>query len=79
MASANTLCKKLLNVKTPVVESHDFYTDASGVQHLHIRARRTNGISAATLTVGGNVPKTEPPWPIMCGADLTLAASWWRL
>ncbi len=27
MASANTLCKKLLNVKNTVVESHDFYSD----------------------------------------------------
>ena len=29
MASANTLCKKLLNVKNVVVESHDFYTEPS--------------------------------------------------
>lgn len=39
MASANTLCKKLLNVKNIVVESQDFYTDMSGVQHLRINAR----------------------------------------
>jgi len=39
MASANTLCKKLLNVKTAVVEGNDFYTDADGVQHLRIKAR----------------------------------------
>ena len=31
MASADTLCKKLLNVKHTVVESHDFYTGAEGV------------------------------------------------
>ena len=37
MASANTLCKKLLNVKN--VESHDFYTDIAGAQHLRIQAR----------------------------------------
>ena len=31
MASADTLCKKLLNVKNTVVESHDFYPDKDGV------------------------------------------------
>ena len=27
MASADTLCKKILNVKNTVVESHEFYID----------------------------------------------------
>ena len=39
MASADTLCKKLLNVKNTVVESHNFYNDADGVTHLRIKAR----------------------------------------
>jgi transposase len=39
MASTDTLCKKLLNVKNTVVESHDFYTDKDGVAHLRIKAR----------------------------------------
>lgn len=39
MASANTLCKKLLNVKTAVVTGHDFYTDQDGVNHIRIKAR----------------------------------------
>ena len=39
MASADTLCKKLLNVKNTVVESHDFYSDKDGVVHLRIKAR----------------------------------------
>jgi hypothetical protein len=39
MASADALCKKLLNVKNTVVESHDFYTDKNGVVHLRIKAR----------------------------------------
>jgi transposase len=39
MASANTLCKKLLNVKESVVLGHDFYTDQNGVKHLRIKAR----------------------------------------
>jgi len=39
MASANTLCKKLLNVNGVVVTDHDFYTDSLGVQHLNIKAR----------------------------------------
>ena len=39
MASTNTLCKKLLNVKTAVVTGNDFYTDADGVNHIRIKAR----------------------------------------
>ena len=39
MVSANTLCKKLLNVKTAVVESADFYSDQDGVNHIRIHAR----------------------------------------
>ncbi len=39
MASANTLCKKLLNVKDAVVIGHDFYSDNDGVKHLRIYAR----------------------------------------
>ena len=38
MASADTLCRKLLNVKNTVVESHSFYNDADGVIHLRIKA-----------------------------------------
>lgn len=39
MASANTLCEKLLNVKTAVVTGNDFYTDDDGVNHIRIHAR----------------------------------------
>ncbi len=39
MASVNTLCKKLLNVKKAVVTGQDFYTDAVGVDHIRIHAR----------------------------------------
>ncbi len=39
MASTDTLCKKILNVKNTVVESHEFYIDADGVNHLRIKAR----------------------------------------
>jgi transposase len=39
MASANTLCKKLLNVNGVVVTGHDIYTDSNGVQHIKIKAR----------------------------------------
>lgn len=39
MASANTLCKKLLNVNKAVVTGQDFYTDADGVNHIKIYAR----------------------------------------
>ena len=39
MASANTLCKQLLGVKSAVVTGHDFYQDSDGVNHLRIHAR----------------------------------------
>ena len=39
MASANTLCKQLLGVKSAVVTRHDFYQDSDGVNHLRIHAR----------------------------------------
>ncbi len=39
MASANTLCKKLINVKDSVIEGYDFFTDSDGVQHLRIQVR----------------------------------------
>ena len=46
MASANTICKKLLGVKSAVVTGQDFYIDQDGVTHLRIHARpnrRTTG------------------------------------
>lgn len=39
MVSTNTLCQKLLNVKSAVVEGADFYSDQGGVTHLRIKAR----------------------------------------
>ena len=39
MASADTLCKKLLNVKNIVVETQYFFVDQDGVTHLRICAR----------------------------------------
>ena len=39
MVSTNTLCKKLLNVKSAVVEGCDFYSDQDGVNHIRIHAR----------------------------------------
>ena len=39
MVSANTLCKKLLNVNHAVVEDANFYLDWDGVTHLRIHAR----------------------------------------
>ena len=39
MVSTNTLCKKLLNVKTAVIEGADFHADGDGVNHILIHAR----------------------------------------
>ena len=39
MVSTNTLCKKLLNVKSAVIEGANFYTDEDGVNHILIHAR----------------------------------------
>ena len=39
MTSANTVLKKLMNVKGTVVIAHNFYVDDDGVQHIRIKAR----------------------------------------
>ena len=39
MVSTNTLCKKLLNVMSAVIEGANFYTDEDGVNHIRIHAR----------------------------------------
>ena len=39
MVYANTLCKKLLNVKSAVIEGCDAYVDKDGVNHIRIHAR----------------------------------------
>ncbi len=39
MASANSICKRILNVKGVVVESTQFYTDSDQITHLMISAR----------------------------------------
>ncbi len=39
MVSANTLCKKILNVKHTVIEDAHFYTDTDGISHIKIQAR----------------------------------------
>jgi len=57
MASANTLCKKLLHVKNTVVESHDFFTDADGVQHLRIVARPNRWNQCRCPLCGRKCPK----------------------
>ena len=57
MASANTLCKKLLNVKGIVVEECDFYEDVAGVQHLDIQARPTRYAECRCPECGRKRPK----------------------
>ena len=57
MASANTLCKKLQNVKNAVVESHDFYTDKAGEQHLRIKARPNKWHQCRCPYCGRKCPK----------------------
>lgn len=38
MVSTNTLCKKLLNVKSAVIEGANFYVDEDGVNNILIHA-----------------------------------------
>ena len=44
MVSANTLCKKLLNVNHAVVEDANFYLDRDGVTTSESMRGRINGI-----------------------------------
>ena len=39
MASVNTLCKSVLNVKNTVIENFNLYADSDGVKHIRIKAR----------------------------------------
>ena len=39
MASVNTLCKIVLNVKNTVIENCNLYSDEDGVKHIRIKAR----------------------------------------
>ena len=39
MASVNTLCKSVLNVKNTVIENFNLYSDEDGVKHIRIKAR----------------------------------------
>ena len=39
MASVNTLCKSVLNVKNTVIENCNLYSDENGVKHICIKAR----------------------------------------
>ncbi len=59
MASANTLCKNLLNVKDSVVESHDFYTDKDNVKHLRIHARPRRGKENCCPFCGKTSPRYD--------------------
>lgn len=59
MASANTLCKNLLNVKGSVVESHDFYTGEDNVKHLRIRVRPRRGTENNCPICGKKSPRYD--------------------
>ena len=39
MASVNTLCKSVLNVKNTVIENFNLYSDEDGAKHIRIKAR----------------------------------------
>ena len=39
MASVNTLCKSVPNVKNTVIENFNLYSDEDGVKHIRIKAR----------------------------------------
>ena len=39
MASVNTLCKSVPNVKNTVIKNCNLYSDKNGVKHIRIQAR----------------------------------------
>ena len=39
VASVNTLCKSVLNVKNTVIKNCNLYSDKNGVKHIRIQAR----------------------------------------
>lgn len=77
MASADTLCKKLLNVKNTVVESYNFYNDVDGVTHLRIKARPTAWHQDDCLSAGEDTSPdtTGRPRKIRSGVGWTFQES----
>jgi len=57
MASANTIFKKLLNVKGIVIENSTFYDDSFGVQHLDLKVRPTRYAECRCPVCGRKRPK----------------------
>ena len=57
MASANTVFKKLLNVKGIVIENSTFYDDSFGVQHLDLMVRPTRWAECRCSVCGRKRPK----------------------
>ena len=74
MAPADTLCKKLLNVKDTVVEGYDSYDDSDGVQH-HSRESRSPGIlpslAPEQLSTIKIVTEDGAKWISECVEDFT--------
>ena len=58
MASANTVFKKILNVKGIVVEKSTFYEDSFGVRIWTYRFVRPNGQNAGARSVADDAPRT---------------------
>jgi hypothetical protein len=77
MASADTLCKKLLNVKNTVVESYNFYNDVDGVTHLRSRLVLLLGIRMTALSAGEDTSPdtTGRPRKIRSGVGWTFQES----
>ena len=60
MASTNTLFKKILNVKSIVVEGFNFYTDLDGIERLDIQVRPTSHAKCRCPECGRKCPKDGP-------------------
>ena len=46
MASVNTLCKSVLNVKNTVIKNCNLYSDKNGVKHIRVQALVENAMSS---------------------------------
>lgn len=81
MASVNTLCKSVLNVKNTVIENCNLYSDENGVNIFASKQDQINGMRMTVLSAIShalfmiNIPADQPSGEVLTGEVLWLKLS----